>query len=316
MKINIAGIAVLITSVLLMLSQSAIGREPPVAKLVQITGAIEYSRNGATWRPVKRTKYLFAGYQIKTGADGGGKFINQQTGMSQTIGANSAITVNDGEISLISGKLSKPTQESASIFEGLSNKFAKAQRYTTVRRSVTKEGSDDQVCDNKVKTVRKVTLSEAYPSLVWRNACPEYSYKLIVDGEVHEVSASSNAEMIRFDISDVKPGKHSYKVEVLDQDGTVYSPKKESSFTWLDNKAAAKIAKTIKSHGDDIFMTTDLLESEGILVGALDVYRNYFDENGDDNDMRPLLIKSYNDLKLSNLKKNEARLYQASLAED
>jgi hypothetical protein len=48
----------------------------------------------------------------------------------------------------------------------------------------------------------------------------------------------------------------------------------------------------------------------------MDIYRDYFTENPDDNDMRPLLIQSYQGLKLSNLRENEARLYNASLEEN
>lgn len=316
MKFKIAGIGVLLASLLLTLSTTAAGREPPVAKLVQVTGEVEYSRNGTSWRPVRRTKYLFAGYQIKTGADGGGKLINQNTGMSQKLGANSQIKVEGEEVSLVSGSLSEPKQESASIFQGLSNKFAKAQRYTTVRRSVQREGVDDHVCDSKVRTARNITLSESYPDLVWRNACPEYSYRLVIDGKAHEIAAHATAEMIRFPVSDVAVGEHTYRVEVMDNDGTVYIPKKDSKFTWIDEKAEKKIIADLKSLEDDVIMATDLLESEKLLVGAMDVYRDYFKENPDDNDLRPLLIKSYRDLKLEDLQKDEARLYQASLEEE
>jgi hypothetical protein len=51
-------------------------------------------------------------------------------------------------------------------------------------------------------------------------------------------------------------------------------------------------------------------------IAAMDTYREYFNENPDDNDMRPLLIQSYQDLKLSDLRVNEARLYNAMLEED
>jgi len=51
-------------------------------------------------------------------------------------------------------------------------------------------------------------------------------------------------------------------------------------------------------------------------VAAMDAYREYFQQNPDDNDMRPLLIQSYQDLKLSNLRESEARLYNAALEED
>jgi len=314
MKLNIIGILVLLTSLLTGFSQTAEAREPPVAKLVQVNGTVEYSRNGKVWRPVRRTKYLFSGYQIKTGADGGGKLINQKTGMAQSLGANSEIAVSESEIALVSGTLSKPVEESSSIFEGLSNKFSKAQRYTTVRRSVTKEGGDE--CDSKVRTIRKLSLSSEYPNLVWRNACPEYSYNLIIDGENHPISANANAEMIRFEVQGIDSGDHTYRVEVMDNDGTVYIPRKDSTFTWIDKKAEKQILSDVAKFEDDAFLASDVLESQNLFVGALDLYRVYFDENPDDNDMRPLLIKAYQELKLSNLRANEARLYSAALEDD
>jgi hypothetical protein len=51
-------------------------------------------------------------------------------------------------------------------------------------------------------------------------------------------------------------------------------------------------------------------------VAAMDAYREYFQQNPEDNDMRPLLIQSYQVLKLSNLRESEARLYNAGLEED
>ena len=68
--------------------------------------------------------------------------------------------------------------------------------------------------------------------------------------------------------------------------------------------------------GDDIFLETNLLEEQGLYIAAMDAYREYFQQNPDDNDMRPLLIQSYQVLKLSNLRESEARLYNAGLEED
>ena len=311
MKIKTFSNAVLMAMMLLGLSMTASGREPPVAKLVQIQGAVEYSRNGTSWRPVKRTKYLFAGYQIKTGSDGGGKLINQENGMSQVLGPNSEIVVQESIVALVNGSLSEPKQESASIFEGLSTKFATAQRYTTVRRSVTKH--DEPACDNKVRTIKKVTLSPAHPDLVWRNACPEYSYKLIIDGNAVDISAESTSEMIRFAVTDLEPGEYAYRVEVLDNDGTIYIPRSDSKFTLVDAKAEKKVMKDLEAAGDDAFVRSGILEQQNMYVAAMDSYREYFKENPDDNDMRPLLIQSYQDLKLSNLRESEARLYNAAL---
>jgi len=314
MKLKTVGFGVLLMSMLLGFSQLTLAKAPPVAMLVQIEGMVEYCRNGKKWHPVRSTKYLFAGYKIRTGKDGSGRLVNQTTGDVQELGSKSEIEVMVDSIALLSGNLTEPKAESGSIFQSLMNKFAKSQRYTTVRRSVDK--GEDTGCDNKVKTIRKVTLSPSHPDLVWRNACPEYSYRLVIDGTAHEVSAQSTAEMIRFAVTGVKPGEHSYRVEVLDNQGGAYIPRKDSVFTWISRKDEKSVVAALKDFEDDVFMQTNYLEEQGMYVAAMDAYRGYFMENSDDNDMRPLLIKSYNDLKLTNLKKNEARLYNAALEED
>ena len=314
MKLRFMSIGTLCAFLLLGFCSAVIAKAPPVAKLVQVEGKVDYSRNGVSWKQVRRTKYLFAGYRIKTGKDGSGKLISQQTGTSQELGSNSEIAINGTEIDLIAGSLSEPKSEAGSIFQGLSNKFAKAQRYTTVRRGNTP--TDEPVCDSKVRTIKRLTLSAEYPELVWRNACPEYSYRLVIDGEATSVPAQATSEMIRFALADVKTGNHAYRVEVLDNDGTVYIPRKDSEFTWLSKSEQKAIHAQSRKLSDDVFELTDFLEQKGLFVAAMDAYRGHFAENPDDNDMRPLLIKSYSDLKLSDLKDGESRLFHASLEED
>ena len=296
------------------LGTSAMAKEPPIAKIVQVEGEVEYTRNGRTWSKVRRTKYLFDGYRIRTGSDGSGKLINQESGMAQKLGSASEVIVATAGIELVKGNLSEPQEETTSIFQSLLNKFARAQRYTTVRRSVT--SGDEPVCNNKVRTIRAVTLSEEYPDLVWRNACPEFSYKLVINDETYDIPAQSTAEMIRFTVTDIEPGEHSYRVEVLDRDGTVYIPRSDSAFVWMDRKETKEMAKVLREVGDDIFVSTSLLEEAGLHVAAMDMYRDYFQENPDDNDMRPMLIQSYQELKLTNLRESEARLYNAGLEQD
>jgi len=313
MKMTVIGVIVGILVALVGMEVSA--KEPPVAKLVQIEGEVEYSRNGTRWSPVRRTKYLFAGYQVRTGEDGGGKLINQASGDSQALGANSLIEIAAEGATVITGSLSEPKEEEVSLFQSLMNKFAKAQRYTTVRRSVNK--GDEPLCDSKVRTIRDLTVSQAHADLVWRNACPEFSYRLIInDSDPIEVPAQSTSEMIRYSVADAGFGEHTYHVEVLDKDGTIYIPRKQSKFTVMSPKEEEEVMNLLEQVGDDIFLETNILEEKGMYVAAMDAYREYFQQNPDDNDMRPLLIQSYQDLKLSNLRENEARLYNAALEED
>lgn len=314
MKAKQLSLGFLVSLLVLITSSQVFAKAPPVAKLVQIEGQVEYSRNGTNWNPVRRTKYLFSGYRLRTGKDGSGMLINQASGMSQEMGSNSQIEIDGVKVIVIAGSLSEPQAEETTLFQSLMNKFAKAQRYTTVRRGLK---SADEACDNKVRTIRSVTVSPGHSDLVWRNACPEFSYKLVIDNAMPiDVPAQSTSEMIRYNVASSAVGEHTYRVEVFDKDGTVYIPKAQSKFQVMSADKENELTAVLEQIGDDIFLETNLLEEQGMYVAAMDAYREYFQQNPDDNDMRPLLIQSYQVLKLSNLRESEARLYNAALEED
>ena len=314
MKAKQLSLGFLVSLLILISSSQVFAKAPPVAKLVQIEGQVEYSRNGTNWNPVRRTKYLFSGYHLRTGKDGSGMLINQASGMSQEMGSNSQIEIDGVKVIVIAGSLSEPQEEETTLFQSLMNKFAKAQRYTTVRRGLK---SADEACDNKVRTIRSVTVSPGHSDLVWRNACPEFSYKLVIDNAMPiDVPAQSTSEMIRYNVASSAVGEHTYRVEVFDKDGTVYIPKAQSKFQVMSADKENELTAVLEQIGDDIFLETNLLEEQGLYIAAMDAYREYFQQNPEDNDMRPLLIQSYQVLKLSNLRESEARLYNAGLEED
>ena len=314
MKAKQLSLGFLVSLLILISSSQVFAKAPPVAKLVQIEGQVEYSRNGTDWNPVRRTKYLFSGYRLRTGKDGSGMLINQASGMSQEMGSNSQIEIDGVKVIVIAGSLSEPQEEETTLFQSLMNKFAKAQRYTTVRRGLK---SADEACDNKVRTIRSVTVSPGHSDLVWRNACPEFSYKLVIDNAMPiDVPAQSTSEMIRYNVASSAVGEHTYRVEVFDKDGTVYIPKAQSKFQVMSADKENELTAVLEQIGDDIFLETNLLEEQGLYIAAMDAYREYFQQNPEDNDMRPLLIQSYQVLKLSNLRESEARLYNAALEGD
>ncbi|MCS5583379.1 MAG: hypothetical protein NZ777_07695, partial [Pseudomonadales bacterium] len=281
MKATQLGLGFLVSLLVLITSSQVFAKAPPVAKLFQIEGQVEYSRNGTNWNPVRRTKYLFSGYHVRTGKDGSGKLINQASGMSQELGSNSQIEIDGVEVIVIAGSLTEPQDEETSLFQSLMNKFAKAQRYTTVRRGVNLA---DEACDSKVRTIRSVTVSPRHSDLVWRNACPEYSYKLVIDNAMPiDVPAQSTSEMIRYNVASSDVGEHTYRVEVFDKDGTVYIPKSESKFQVMSADEENELAAVLEQIGDDIFLETNLLEEQGMYVAAMDAYREYFQQNPDDN---------------------------------
>lgn len=306
MRLRVLGIAVVLLS---MAGFSNTASASPVAKLVQVEGEVQYSRNGGTtWRPVRQTKYLFDGYQIRTGSDGNGKLINQLTGTSQKLGSNTHIEIDKEDVQVLAGALSRPTQETTSLWESLMNKFSRAQRYTTVRRG------EEPSCDIKVRTISELALSSDHPELVWRN-CGSYKYSLSINGKTMDV-ADQEGEFYRYKVSGLKPGEHTFQVTAIDNDGSEYSQRKPSTLIWLDEAQAKGIREQIKRAGDDVFVAAAIYEANGLHVAAMDAYRGYFAENPDDNDMRPMLVNSYQELKLSDLRHKEAVIFNKAREED
>ena len=282
----------------------------PVAKITQVEGDIAYSRDGENWRPITRNKYLFPGYQVRSGASASAKVLNQESGVTHDLGAATTIRVLADDLEVVSGSnFSEPAQAGGSFWQALMNKFSTTQRYTTVRRSVKNENDPP-----RVDTARDLTVSEAWPQLVWSNAGPEYAYRLTVADQTFDVRPVSTGEMVRFTLPELEPGGHEYQVEVLLDGEVVYAPRRPSELVWLSDEQEADVMEGLDElrndpMRNDAFVLADYLESHELRVGAMDLYRSYFQDYPDENDMRPYLIKSYHDLKLLDLKEKEAITY-------
>jgi hypothetical protein len=288
----------------------AFGAGAPVALLIQANGTVEYSRDGTAWKPVTRNKYLFAGDMIRTGADGSGKLIDQAKSTSQTIAASSQIQVDGTEIKVINGTLSAQEAASGDLVAGLGNRFAEAQRYTTVRRGAKKPN------EIKLRLPQEISLSSAYPELAWQNFGKQYSFVLTIDGKAHTV-AGADGDMVRFKVPELGPGKHTFTMTVTENGKQVAEADKPGSIVWLsadDDKAIAEsIAKIRAIDPKDDFSVANLLDEKGLAVAALDLYRKFFTENKDENELRPLLIRAYSELKLDELRQQEALNYNNQL---
>ena len=302
--------SVLALVALLLLGAASVQADGPVARVMDIQGTIEFSRDGERWESVTRTKYLFPGQYVRSGQDSGARVINQAGGEVRQLGASTTIMVAGDDLELLAGRNFGIERESRGGFwHALRNKFATTQRYTTVRRSVRSE--DDQP---QVDTARNITVASSWPELVWSNAGPEYAYRLHVGEQTFEIAPSSTSEMIRFRLPELGVGEHAYKLEVLLDGETVYSPRRESTLTWLDEDEAAEIKAELAKMKDDPvtndpFLVADFYEGHRLLIPALDIYRDFFSEFPEENDMRPFLIKAYHDLRLLDLREKEAITY-------
>lgn len=285
--------------------------EPPVSMLMQATGTVEVSKDGVKWSPVTRNKFLFAGDTVRTGADGSGKLIDQNTGMAQTVGGNAVVKIEPNGARATSGTLSAPEPASGDLVAGLGNRFAEAQRYTTVRRSVNKEAAEI-----KLRLIPQVTLSATYPELAWEAPGKQYAYVVTIDGKAFP-AAAVDGDVARLKLPDLGAGKHSFTVAITEGGKKVADAEKEGTIVWLsaaeDKALADEIAKIKAASPNDDFSVANLLDGRGVSVAAMDLYRKHFEANKDDNDMRPLLIKAYNDLKLKAPRQREAQLYNEML---
>ena len=75
----------------------------PVAKLSQLEGTVEFSRDGEGWEVLSRNKYLFPGHEVRTGADGSAKLSSQASGEIRDLGASTHLRVVEAGIEVLAG---------------------------------------------------------------------------------------------------------------------------------------------------------------------------------------------------------------------
>lgn len=306
----VARISVLTVIAVLALAQVSVQASGPVARVTEVEGKVEFSRDGDRWEPVTRTKYLFPDQYIRAGSNGSATVINQGSGAVNELGAGTTIQAVEGDLEVIAGSnFGVEEQASGGFWQALRNKFATTQRYTTVRRSVRSEDEQPQV-----DTARNIALSAEWPELVWSNVGPEYAYRLHIGDQTFDIAPSSTSEMIRFSVPELPSGEHTYAVDVMLDGEMVYTPRRRSTLNWLDSEQTAEIEAEVDAMREDPvrndpFLIADYFEQQDLLVPALDTYRGFFSAYPQENDMRPFLIKAYHDLRLLELREKEAITY-------
>jgi len=192
--------------------------------------------------------------------------------------------------------------------DNVHEQFMNALRYNIVQRSVSSVHAKLEL-----NTARKVKISRQYPDLVWQHIGPEYSYRLIIDQKYYEISVDKNASIVRFKTPEMASGPHKYMVQVIKDGQVVYHPPKTHTLYVLSDQEQADLLEE-KQYIEEInpenkFLLGNYMEEKGLIVVAMDQYRQFFEQNPDENQMRPYLIKIYNDLKLSDLKLSEIKKY-------
>ena len=296
----------------------ALAKKIPLGMLVEIKGKIEYSKNGKRWKKVRRNKFVYKDYLVKVSSDSSVKYMNQETSETTQLTANSKVKVTTEGLQALEGNLGE-TDAGGGLLAGLSKQFKKTQKYTTVRRSVHKEG-----IHLKLATT---TVSKDFSELAWETAGSKYAYKLHIgkqdrkskdwtDSAVYDVPATSK-EIVRTKIKPINK-KQKYFVEVLDESGEVAYTSDPANVKVLSGKKLAKFNKQkdgIIKMDESGFLYAGLLKDNGLLVPALDKYQEFFAENADDediNELRPFIIEVYSKLRLAKLKSVELKKYESA----
>ncbi len=286
--------------------------------LTEPQGKVEYSKDGKRWKKVRRNVFMYDSYQVRTEPDSSVTFINQSTNQTTRVPAGTVAQVSADGIQALSGQLGN--QESAGdLVAGLGDKFIKTQKYTTVRRSAKKPGI-------QLKAGNVVVTSD-FPDVVWENVGPQYSYRLHVGDKnrktkqwdeigTYEIPATE-ASLVRATLEPPKDNVR-YFIEVLEGSEVVYTTrdshlKRLTSKRLTDLKTQSEKAQSMDSSG---FLYANLLTDYGVLVGALDVYEQFFQEYSDDedvNDLRPFLIEIYSRLYLEEMKSQAIKAYNDQL---
>ena len=309
-------VSFLFVSTLIM--QPAFAKKIPLGMLTEIKGKIEYSKNGKRWKKVRRNKFVYKDYLVKVSADSSVKYMNQETSETTQLTANSKVKITPEGLQALEGNLGE-TDAGGGLLAGLSKQFKKTQKYTTVRRSVQKEGIHLKLATN--------TVSNEFPELAWETAGVQYSYKLHLgkqdrkskewtDSAVYDVPATLE-EIVRTKIKPISK-KQKYFVEVLDGSGGIAYTTEPANLKVLSGKKLAKFNKQkdgILKLDESGFLYAGLLKDNGLLVPALDKYQHFFAENADDediNELRPFIIEVYSKLRLAKLKSAELKKYQSA----
>lgn len=282
--------------------------QAPLFLLFKPEGLVKYSCDGQQWSEVTRNKFLYQNDHIQTGKSSSCMLLDQKNSTIQSMSENTRIGIHKNGIVKKSGMITK-TGAINHLLGDMNKKYFKALRYSVLRRSASRTPTFE------LKTAKKITVSSKYPDLVWQHVGAEYSYRLYIGSHSFDISANNNSSTVRFSLPLLKSGYHKYFVTVLKNGSPLYEPPKKRKLYFMSEKEQTELLnqkKIIEAiDPENGFLLGNFLEEKGLIVAAMDYYRQFFEKNPEENQMRPFLIKVYSDLRLSHLKRAEINRYNA-----
>jgi len=312
--LQIAGIFTLVIFAL-NVSQAAV--RDPAAVLFKVEGSVQYQKPGKKWKKARRNKFLFAGYQVRTGADGSGMITVKKTGETVKVGANALVEITSTGLETKKGEVLAAPKSSV-LAGALMKKFKKAQSYTTVRRA-------KRSTDVSIDAARDFILSKTYPEIAWENSGSDYSYRIKIGEDTYDVPATRGS-VVRVKINSFA-GSKKLKIDVIKDNETIISLKpyrrrgkeKDHTVSWLSEEKEAKLKTAIsdvkKAYPGNAFMLGSLFDSHKMWVAAMDYFKAYLDENPDEVEMTPYLFKVYKRLMFADLYLRELAKWNKAMSE-
>lgn len=289
----------------------------PVAVLFKAEGSVTYQRPGKQWKKARRNKFLFAGYQVRTGADGSGLITIEKTGETVKIDGNVLVEITEAGLSTKQGGVSE-TSKPGVLTSALMKKFKKAQAYTTVRRA-------RRDTDASIDAAREFILSKTQPEIVWENSGKAYRYRVKIGNDVYDVPATEKP-VVRVKINSFV-GSRKLEIDVIKGKETVISLKPyrrrgkdmDHMVFFLTEEKESELKKAISeiqtTYPDNAFMLGGLFDDYEMWVAAMDSYKSYLDENPDEIEMTPYLFKTYRRLMFTDLYIDELAEWNKAMAE-
>ena len=295
-------IAVLLTALVPHVKAEGENSEP-VLMLIQAVGEVLYSPDGKNWKKIYRNRFLYEGGLVKTGKDGTCRFFDPQRQTIQDMESDTEVEIHASGTVTRRGRISEPAS-AGSFMNFFQRKFTRVRKYVIIRR--------EDAGNSELKTVPEICLSADYPDLVWENMGPEYAYRLTVGEKTYDVPASEE-DMVRFRLTGILPGTHSFHIEMVYQGELIGSSGKNGRICWLSDGEKRffreKEGKIREIDPDNGFLLGNVMDEYGFRVAAMDQFRKFLAENPEIHEVRPFLIKIYSDLGLERRRQSESLLY-------
>jgi len=292
------------------------GKKDPIGMIFGVEGKVEYNKTpyDNKWRKVRRNKFIFEGYQIRTDIKSSAKIALKKTGETFVVKEDSIINVTKSGLTTINGSI-KQFENQNKLLGGLMKRFKKSQSYTTVRRSAEKSGIS-------IDAVRNVVISSESPIIMWESVGIDYRYELEVGYNTYLIPPDTG---IIEAVIDTFSGKRKFNIKVFKGDKFIMETgkyrsrgrMKERFIKILSRSEQRNIRNAIEAindnFGDNSFMLGSFYERKKMWFAALEQYKSYLNENPEELEMEPYVFALYKKLKFKKTYKDELSIWNEKM---